>query len=68
MDIRLAVSCTPYATSSRKKTGDIIIFSLFEKENSLSETQNILSKTCDNAESSNKSDDNSNMLTLISKE
>ena len=38
MDIQLAVSYIPYATSSREQTGDIIKFTQFEEGNLLSET------------------------------
>ena len=48
MYMRLAVSYTPYAISSRGKTGNIITFAQFEEGNSLSETHNLLSKNCDN--------------------
>ena len=39
MDMHPAVSYTPYAISSRGKTGNIITFAQFEEGNSLSETQ-----------------------------
>ena len=38
MAMRLAVAYTPYATSSRLKTGNVITFAQFEKGNSPSET------------------------------
>ena len=40
---------TPYGTSSREQTDEIITFSQFEEGN-------ILSKTCNGAESGDKSD------------
>ena len=60
MAMRPAVTYTPYGTSSKEQTGDIITFSNFEKGNLLSETQS-------DAKSSDKSDDNSIMPPLISK-
>ena len=61
MDICPDVSHTPYATSSREKTGNIITFTQFEEGNVLSETQNLLAEACDDTESNNKSDENSTM-------
>ena len=55
------VSYISYDTSSREQTGNIVPFAQFEEGNSLSETQNLLSKTHENIESVNKSDDNSTM-------
>ena len=52
MIMRLAVMYTPYGTSSREQTGDIITFTQFEEGN-------ILAKTCNNAESSDKCDNKS---------
>ena len=52
------MSYTPYATSSRGETGDIITFTQFEEGNLLSDTQNLLSETCDDIESGNESDEN----------
>ena len=46
---------TRYGTSSRKKMGDIIIFAQFEEGN-------ILTKNCNNAESGNKFDNKSIMM------
>ena len=40
MAMRLAVTYTPYATSSKEKTGDVITFAQFEERNLLSETHN----------------------------
>ena len=39
MAMRLSVTYTPYATSSREKTGDIITFTHFEEGNLLSVTR-----------------------------
>ena len=47
--MRLAVKYTPYATSSREQTGDVITFTQFEEGNILTETRN-------DAESGDKSD------------
>ena len=38
MAMRPSVTCTPYAESSKEKTGDIITFANFEEVNLLSET------------------------------
>ena len=46
-----SVVYTPYATSPREKTGDIIMFTQFEEGDLLSESR-------DNAKSGDKSDDN----------
>ena len=51
MDMRLYVLYTPYTTSSKGKTGNIIMFAQFEEGNVLSETYN-------DAESGDESDDN----------
>ena len=64
--MHMAVSYTPYATSSREKTGDTITFAQFEEEDLLSETRNLLGQTHDNMESGIKSGDNSTMPPLIS--
>ena len=55
----MAVSYIPYATSSRGKTDNTITFTQFEEEN-------LLSETCDNAESGNEYDENSILPPLIS--
>ena len=68
MAVSPAVSYTPYTTSSMERTGNIITFTQFEEGGLLSETQNLLSETCDDTESSNGSDDNSTMPPLISEE
>ena len=52
MAMRLDVSYIFCATSSREKTGDIIMFTQFEEGN-------ILTKTRNDAEIGDKSDDNS---------
>ena len=49
MAMRPAVTYTPYATSSKEKTGDVITFAQFEEGNFLTETRN-------NTESGNESD------------
>ena len=56
-----AVTYTPYDTYSREQPGNIITFAQFEEGNLLSETRN-------NAESSDKYDDDSTMSPLIIKE
>ena len=65
MALRPYVTYKPYATSSRKKNGDIIRFSQFEEVN-------LLSETCEDAESDDRSsekyDDNSIMSPLFSLE
>ena len=40
MVMRLAVMYTPYGTSSREKTGDVITFAQFEEGNILTKTRN----------------------------
>ena len=40
MAMRLAVTYTPYATSSKEQTGDVITFAQFEEGNILTETRN----------------------------
>ena len=40
MAMRPAVTYTPYATSSKEQTGDVITFAQFEEGNLLSETRN----------------------------
>ena len=60
MAMRPAATYTHCATSSRGKTGDIITFEQFEEENLLSETR-------EDAESGDKSDEDSIMPPLISK-
>ena len=40
MVMRPAVTYTPYATSSKEQTGDIITFAQFEEGNILTETRN----------------------------
>ena len=53
--MRLAVTYTPYATSSREKTGDVITFAQFEEGNILTETRS-------DTESGEKSDSESLMM------
>ena len=55
MAMRLAVTYTLYATSSKKQTGDVITFTQFEEGN-------ILTKTCNKAESGDESDKKSIMM------
>ena len=50
-----AVTYTPYATSSKEQTGDVITFAQFEEGNLLSETRNDI-------ESGDKSDSESIMM------
>ena len=52
MTMRLAVTYTPYATSSREQTGDVTTFAQFEEGNILNETRN-------NAEIGDESDNES---------
>ena len=49
MAIRPAVTYTPYGTSPKEQTGDVITFAQFEEGNILTETRN-------DAESGDKSD------------
>ena len=60
MAMRPAVTYTPYDTSSRGETGDVITFAQFEKGNTLT-------KTCNDTEIGDESDDDSNMPPLLSK-
>ena len=60
MLMRPAVTYTPCATSLREQTGNIITFTQFEEGN-------ILTKTRNNAESREKSGDDSIMPPLLSK-
>ena len=61
MDMSQTVTYEPCATSLRKQTVNIITFTQFEDGN-------LLSKTRNNAESGDKSDDNSIMPPLIREE
>ena len=61
MVVRPEVTYTPYGTSLIEQTGDIITFAQFEEGN-------ILTKTRNNAESGEKSNDESIMPPLLSKE
>ena len=47
--MRPVVTYTPYATSSKEQTGDVITFVHFEEGN-------ILTETCNDAESGDESD------------
>ena len=53
--MRPAVTYTPYATSPKEQTGNIIKFAQFEEGN-------ILTKTCNDAESGDYSDNESIMM------
>ena len=53
--MRPAVTYTPYATSSREQTGNVIMFAKFEEENILTETRN-------DADSCGESNNNSLMM------
>ena len=49
MAMRSTVTYTPYATSSKEQTGDIITFTQFEEGN-------LISETCNDTESDDESD------------
>ena len=53
--MRPAVMYTPYAPSLKEQTGNVIMFAQFDEGN-------ILTETCNDAESGDKSDNKSNML------
>ena len=53
--MRLAVTYTPYAMSLKEQTGDVITFAQFEEGN-------ILTETCNDAESGDESDNKSIMM------
>ena len=53
--MRPAVTYTPYATSLKEQTGDLITFAQFEEGN-------ISTETCNDAESGDESDNESNMM------
>ena len=55
MALRPTVTYTPYATSSKEQTGDVITFAQFEEVN-------ILTETCNDAESGDKSNNESIMM------
>ena len=55
MAMRLTVTYTPYATSSKEQTGDVITFAKVEEGNLLTETRN-------DTESGDKSDSKSIMM------
>ena len=61
MAMQQTVSKKPYATYSKEKTGDIIKFVQLEEGN-------LLSKSCNNKESGNEYDEDSNLAPLISNE
>ena len=53
--MRWAVTYTPYATSSKEQTGDVITFTQFEEGN-------LISETCNDTESCDESDSESIMM------
>ena len=55
MAMRLAVTYTLYATSSKEQTGNVITFAQFE-------AVNLLTETCNDAESCDESDSESLMM------
>ena len=55
MAMHPAVTYTPYATSSKEQTGDVITFSQFEEGN-------LWSETCNDTESGDESDSESIMM------
>ena len=55
MAMLLTVTYTPYTTSSKERTGDVITFAQFEEGNLLSETRS-------DTESDDESDSESNMM------
>ena len=61
MDMNSGVTYIPYAKSSKEKTVDMVTFAQFEEVNLLSENR-------EDAESGDKSDDDSIMTALISEE
>ena len=50
MEMRPTVTYTPYATSSKEQTGDVITFAQFEEGNLISETRND-TESCDKSDS-----------------
>ena len=55
MAMHPSMTYTPYATSSKEQTGDVITFTRFQKGN-------ILPENCNDAESGDKSDNESIMM------
>ena len=55
MAVRPAVTYTPYVTSSKEQTGDVIMFAQFEEGN-------IWTETCNDTESGDKTDSKSLMI------
>ena len=55
MAMRPEVTYTSYATSQKEQTGDVILFAQFDEGN-------ILTKTCNDAESGDESDNESVMM------
>ena len=50
MAVRLEVTYTPYVTSSKEKTGDVITFAQFEEGDLRTETRND-AESCDESDS-----------------
>ena len=55
MEMRPAVTYTPYATSSKEQTGDVITFAQVEEGD-------LISETCNDTESGDESDSESIMM------
>ena len=55
MAMRLTVTYTPYATSSKEQTGNVITFAQFEEGD-------LLTETCNDTESGDESDNESLMM------
>ena len=55
MAMRLTVTCTPYTTSSKEQTVDVITFAQFEEGN-------LITETCKDTESGDESDSESIMI------
>ena len=55
MAMRLTVTYTPYATSSKEETGDVITFAEFEEGY-------LITETCNDTESDDESDSESIMM------
>ena len=58
MAMRPEVTYTPYATSSKEQTGNVITYAKFEEGN-------LLAETCHNTESSDESDSESIMVHVL---
>ena len=55
MAMRPTISYTPYATTSKEQTGDVITFAQFEEGN-------LISETCNDIKSGDESDSESIMM------